>query len=308
MGRRKEGRQGGDYSGSWVEDACAEAEAGSKASEPSPGEGYLVACMPYIGHEFAPLSHTHEAPSQEMKGGREGRREGSPCLSTDALRPADAPLPSSLSPHPEAIDLMHPTNHPEGIGGGGAGVSHCGGLFQNAATFPFSHMHGHDLEHAHGHEHAQAHAHTHGHVGGLVGGVVPLGPSIREEDYVEVTEHCGAPLNVGKTLQLCYDCARDEVLEVGACISRCGPEGARVLSRATSHAGILHMKLLQACASAREQWNVGKVVVACRLDYLKRGDVYAVVAAGAKTSAQASKAADFVASKLEQELQVVPGG
>jgi len=129
------------------------------------------------------------------------------------------------------------------------------------------------------------------------------------QDVVEVQEL--SPINVGAALQLCYSRGssreeEDEPLEVSSHLSLAPSSGSRVITHKTTNPSILQMRLVRLCGVARSMFEVAKVVLSVRTDFLKTGDVYLLLAVGSKAHEEASKAVQFIRSELEKELQVIP--
>ena len=124
-------------------------------------------------------------------------------------------------------------------------------------------------------------------------------------DFVEVSELC--PINVGKCLQLCYfDSSGEEPLEVSSHLSLAPSSVSRVVTHKTTNPNILQMRLSKLCGMARAQFDVVKIVIACRTDFLKKGEVYNVLAVGSKSPYESCKAIQFLRTELEKEVQVMP--
>ncbi len=135
------------------------------------------------------------------------------------------------------------------------------------------------------------------------------------EDVVEVQEL--SPINVGAALQMCYSRGGggsrgngggegEEPLEVCSHISLAPSSGSRVITHKTTNPSILQMRLARLCAAARTMFELAKVVVTVRTDFLKTGDVYLLLAAGSRAHEEASKAVQFIRAELEKELQMIP--
>jgi hypothetical protein len=124
-------------------------------------------------------------------------------------------------------------------------------------------------------------------------------------DFVEVSELC--PINIGKCMQLCYyDTTTEEPLKVSSAVSLAPSSGSRVVTPQASSANILQMRLQKLCSVTRAQFDVVKIVIACRTDFLKKGDLYNVVAVGSKSHYESCKAIQFLRAELEKEIQAMP--
>ena len=69
---------------------------------------------------------------------------------------------------------------------------------------------------------------------------------------------------------------------------------------------ILHLRILRLCATARSQFDISQIVIACRTDYfLKNGEVYAFLAVGSNSGQESLRAVSWLEKELEKELTVI---
>jgi len=117
---------------------------------------------------------------------------------------------------------------------------------------------------------------------------------------VEVSDLC--PIGVAKHLQACY--GDPSAAEVCSHLSLAPSRKSRVVARQTANTNILRIRLQHLCAGVRAQFDLAKVVVACRTDYVRKGEVCSMVAAGSKDHEVACRAVQYLRAELEREIAV----
>ncbi|QDZ22335.1 Myb-like transcription factor [Chloropicon primus] len=124
------------------------------------------------------------------------------------------------------------------------------------------------------------------------------------EDLVEVSELC--PISVSKYLTPSphEDLRTGEPSEVSSHVSLAPSSQSRVVTHKTKNVNILRMRLQNLCAKVRSQFDVTKVVLACRTEFLKVGEVFLVVVVGSKSHSESCRAVRYLRTELDKEITV----